>query len=352
MYHIQSKTRELRKHVSVYPAPLSFELEPFVCAVSSGLSLIPPLLSYYRKLVILACQLGIHTLVRTPEPAQLLKPKNALPSSLDLSVPVPVRIFQLIAMATKFKKEASPQEQSLLLRLPGEMRNLIFELTLAEYVDEQKPFEKNTHYCRPESRYAGRRTDTALLSTCQLVYGETYMIQRQDYVHVDWCYVPNRFPLQTGMKRKFCSWMTSLHIFADQYWLESASWREYAKKHTDAIRNVKITIRYCDWATGDTPMLDAKQEGAVLPAPYRSAADDFHKQSWGRQFVFFKALEKLELELEIIERYREENDETVTRAVGWRFPLHGAKVLVCKPEKTTKTGWYGTKLGKYQPSAR
>ena len=255
-------------------------------------------------------------------------------------------------MAQKFTKEASLQKQSPLFgKIPGELRNRIFELALTEYPGKQKPLQKYTHWCRPGFRYADRKIHTALLRTCQFAHGETHLVLRRIYVHVDWPYLdwpyPERFlEPYTTIRRHYYPWMTSLHLFATHNWLYTSRWEDYAEemeKNGNNFRNVKITTRYSDWAYRGPPMLDPKRKGSEQR---REAARDFHKKSWGRRLVCFKGLAKLELELETIELHREALDENVAWATGWRFPLHDEKVLVCKPEKTKKTGWYGTKLRK------
>jgi hypothetical protein len=57
--------------------------------------------------------------------------------------------------------------------LPGEIRDRIFAYTLAEFEDTLTAFDSDTCYRRPEYA-APRRSDTALLQTCQRVYHEAF----------------------------------------------------------------------------------------------------------------------------------------------------------------------------------
>lgn len=56
---------------------------------------------------------------------------------------------------------------------PGEIRDRIFAYTLAEFEDTSAAFDNNSCYRRPEYA-APRRSDTALLRTCQRVYQEAF----------------------------------------------------------------------------------------------------------------------------------------------------------------------------------
>ena len=93
-------------------------------------------------------------------------------------------------------------------------------------------------------------------------------------------------------------------------------------------------------------MLDAKQEWAAEAEKYRKASDDFDEESWGRRFLTFKRLKKLELELETIEGRRNELDDIIERAKLWRFPLRGGNVLALNPARNRKTAWCGTQYRK------
>ena len=110
-------------------------------------------------------------------------------------------------------------------------------------------------------------------------------------------------------------WMTSLHIFADQFWLEE-EWDDKLRKELPNLLKFKITIRHRDWEPNQTPKFDAKQERYVRFNRCREAADDSEDNSWGRRFMPFEHLERLELELETMEPLKDMLDQNVARAVG------------------------------------
>ena len=51
------------------------------------------------------------------------------------------------------------------------------------------------------------------------------------------------------------------------------------------------------------------------------------------------------LELETVEKKKDELDAIVSRAPGWRFALYDGQVLVLDESRTTRTGWLGRRLG-------
>src|SRR4051812_23394543 len=57
--------------------------------------------------------------------------------------------------------------------IPGEVRNYIFQLALSDFEDKENIYKDETCYKRPEY-LAPRKTDTALLRTCKLVYSEAW----------------------------------------------------------------------------------------------------------------------------------------------------------------------------------
>ena len=171
---------------------------------------------------------------------------------------------------------ANPQKECPLFgRIPGELRNEIFNLALTAYAGKQVPYDKIDWRCRPGFRYADVRIDTALLRTCRRVYGEARLIPRQNYVHVQWCGLFDSEPFTTipryipeGIKAVY-PWVTSLHLFPSQCWLECEG---LAVCGHPRIRNLKITIRHCDWTPWTDRgrlMLDAKQESSAEAENYR-----------------------------------------------------------------------------------
>ncbi len=259
-----------------------------------------------------------------------------------------------------------PQTQSSLFsRIPGEIRNHIFDLALTAYPGKQEPLYKNAYYCRPGFRYADMKIDTALLLTCRRAYREARLVPLHNYEHVSWSEFrcapsvrdAKRCPIDSRSGDIY-PWVPSLYLFAARGYLEDIGWRIYVRDPRvlalKDLRSLKITIRHCDWNSFETgyPLeLDAKQEPMPLATRRSTATDEFQKKSWGRQFLVFKGLKKLELELETIEERREEIDGIITRAADWRFPLQHGNVFVMNPARTKKTGWHGVRHREYLPPA-
>ena len=253
---------------------------------------------------------------------------------------------------------ANPQlESPLFSRIPGEIRDHIFDLALTAYPGKQEPCEKNAHYYRPGFRYADQKIDTALLCTCRQIYREACQVPAENYENVEWHGRGLPAPLFTRFARAgaYRPWLKSLHLFTQQFWLEG-NWRNdaraIAQRRHPNLQHLKITIRHSDWWWWETSaplVLDAKRQGTHghLPAVGHSmASDGFHPLSWGQQFSFFKGLKTFELELETVEGKRKELDEIVMRAAYWRFPLGDGNILVLNPKRTRRTGWHGLKIRK------
>ena len=256
---------------------------------------------------------------------------------------------------------ANPQMESpLFSRIPGEIRDHIFDLALTAYSGKQEPFEKNAYYYRPGFRYADQKIDTALLCTCRQIYREACQVPAQNYESVEW-HQSDRGPAPP-LTRRFarasynCPWLKSLHLFTQQFWLEDSSWRNAARNIAQRfhpnLQHLRITIRHSDWWWWETSaplVLDAKRKGNnghASTVGHSIASDGFHVSSWGQHFYFFKGLKTFELELETVEGKRKELDEIVIRAADWRFPLGDGNVLVLNPTQTRRTGWHGLKIRK------
>lgn len=89
-------------------------------------------------------------------------------------VPATDRMIQDLNVIEFNRDDFCEQSQSPLFSvLPGEIRDKIFAYSLAEFDDTSTAFDSNTCYRRPEYA-APRRSDTALLQTCQRVYHEAF----------------------------------------------------------------------------------------------------------------------------------------------------------------------------------
>ena len=144
---------------------------------------------------------------------------------------------------------ANPQEESpLFARIPGEIRDQIFDLALTAYSGKQEPFAKVSYYYRPGFRYADQKLDTALLRTCRRIYQEARLIPFENYERVEWHdRGPSRAEATSFARGDALSpWLTSLHLFTQQFWLESYSWRAQARRIAlpQNLCHLKITIRH------------------------------------------------------------------------------------------------------------
>lgn len=246
-------------------------------------------------------------------------------------------------MSNANTQSASP----LVSRLPGEIRDHIFELALTPYTNKQDPLPKDAKYYRPGFCYADQRLHCDLLRTCRRIYQETCSLPARIYVRVEW---HSNGPPNWILPPEYHRDLRSLHLFTQQVWLEDWS-REAQQISEEApnLQNLRITLRHSDWWAWEAEallVLDGKQAGTASEDKYSMASDAFDTDSWGYQFHFFKGLSKFELELETVEGKRKELDSIVFRAAEWHFPLGDGNALVLDPAKTKKTGWHGLKLRK------
>ncbi len=157
-----------------------------------------------------------------------------------------------LTMASIDTSNANPQKGSpLFTRIPGEIRDHIFDLALTAYSGKKEPFAKDSYYYRPGFRYADQKLDTALLRTCRRIYQEARLVPFENYERVEWQRQRGRGPsnAEAGNFARgdaFSPWLTSLHLFTQQIWLEDSSWRTRARDigRRQNLRHLKITIRH------------------------------------------------------------------------------------------------------------
>jgi len=205
-------------------------------------------------------------------------------------------------LSQKFANDFNEQAQCPLFnRTPPEIRNHIFHLTLRSYYDKLAgPYPSETYFTRPEYRYP-QRIDTNLLSTCRKVYLEAHLVPILVNEHVFWCY--RGPPKSIADPKAYFKRMTDeqrtavekVHFFAQMYWLEGSFPTVCALKEMKNLgraskgpKSLKITIRHSDWWFWERNMRLRIQ------------------QHWGNMLVKLKGLEELELELETIERDKDQ----------------------------------------------
>ncbi|KAL9009823.1 MAG: hypothetical protein Q9173_005181 [Seirophora scorigena] len=265
------------------------------------------------------------------------------------------RIVALPAQPSR--KVINPQLASPLFnRVPPEVRNIIFRFALTAYEDPARKYERQAYYYRPGYTCA-RKIDFDLLLTCRLVYAETASLPASVNEHLSWYWrgppdaksngLPSHSSPGSSLRRRE---LRSIHIFAQQFWLEqnfagfTQLWKISCPTH------LKITIRHTDWWwwEDEAPLaLDPKREDRPLAHIHSSPSDPFEPQSWGAQFRKIRGLQNLQLELETVKSKRPELDAIVARAPGWRFTLGDDKILVLDESKTQRRGWVGQSLAWY-----
>ncbi|KAL8689493.1 MAG: hypothetical protein Q9224_004629, partial [Gallowayella concinna] len=247
----------------------------------------------------------------------------------------------------------NPQWNSLLFKLPPELRNYIYQLALTAYEDQDRPYQPNAYYYRPGFTCA-LRIDTNLLLTCRRISFETTKIPASINEQIFWYYrEPPRISnghlsthdrLSSVLRHQN---LKTIHIFTQQLWLEGRGFANFTTLWKYAYPTTLIvTVRHSDWWwwEEEAPLtLDPKQEGQASVANHSRPSDPFHSKSWGNQFRNVRSLQKLQMELETVEKKKRELDEIVERAEGWEFPLDRGFLRLNK-SKTRRTGWTGAML--------
>ncbi|KAL8689881.1 MAG: hypothetical protein Q9218_004546 [Villophora microphyllina] len=241
-------------------------------------------------------------------------------------------------------------------KVPPEIRNSIFKLALTAHDDPSRRYRPAAHYYRPGFTCA-HKIDMGLLLTCRRVYAETARLPASINEHTSWYFRPppginkNEIPLGNSpgafVRQRD---LRTIHIFAQQYWLEGAygGFASFVRLWNIARpTHLKITIRHSDWwwwEAGEPIALDAKREGRPSAQHYSRPSDPFEPGSWGAKFRDIDGLEVLQLELETLENKKAELDAIVNRAKGWRIPLGDSRVLLLNESKTRRMGWVGVPI--------
>ena len=220
--------------------------------------------------------------------------------------------------------EFSPQnyclqsQSPLFTTIPAEVREHIFYYALADYEDTANLYDQETCYRRPEY-LAPRRSDTALLRTCQRVYQEAWFRPWTSTEHTLWLTADDRCPQRVTTPEKLQSSLNLLYkhhgdtdidhvrIFPQLYMLENGhKLGQILMLEHFHPRCMTITIRHTDtwfWESDE-------------PLHIGSA--------WVKACRFPDSLRELRVELESLERKKDQVDCIAAQAVSL-FRLIGDK---------------------------
>ncbi|CAM6103504.1 unnamed protein product [Calypogeia fissa] len=265
-------------------------------------------------------------------------------------------------------EEVDQQLQSPLYdgTIPPDIRKIIFDDAMAEYVDPNALYPTNTDYTRPD--FLGKKkVSINLLLMCKRSYLETRHVPPVNKTHAFW---HERGPPdelysddELGYFHRFTpdqlALVKEIHLFTQQWWLEdNFGYLRNVDALQRVIEKVKITLRRGDWWWNeDNAELEISPQGgdvSLMKEDWsREKAGEvveWDPDSWGSVFMNFKALKELEMELETYEYKEAELDEIVRHAVMWKFPMGNGQVLSCEEglRGVKKSSWRGPPCGWYQ----
>ncbi|TID20148.1 putative oxidoreductase [Venturia nashicola] len=231
----------------------------------------------------------------------------------------------------------SPQSQSPLFKIPGEIREQIFFYVLSES-DGTEAISQHDYCYRPD--YPSHRyIDTALLRTCRQIWVETYTLPRRNVSPRIWLgstdrQSPRRFAYAEGVNedvlfpvvesdtiRRTIYPNESLQVFAQMYSLEWGELNEAVQNASVKIspRRITITLRYTDWWNWE------------VNSPLR--IDD----QWAEKFRAPNSVQEIVLELETRNGKRPELDALISRQISkWTFHTKNEEDLVLHGQRREK----------------
>ena len=230
------------------------------------------------------------------------------------------------------------QSQSPLFSIvPAEVRDHIFYYALADYEDATNLYDQETCYRRPDY-LAPRRSDTALLRTCQRIYHEAWFRPWTSAEHTLWLTSGDRRPERVTTTEKLQNSLNLLHkhhgdtevdhvrIFSQLWALESGHpLRQILTLQHFHPRSMTITIRHTDtwyWES-DTPLRIASR--------------------WVRDSRFPDNLRELRVELESLERRKDQVDYMAAQMVEkWQFVRRDNSWLSAKGSPVKIMRWSGS----------
>ncbi|THV08256.1 hypothetical protein K435DRAFT_787773 [Dendrothele bispora CBS 962.96] len=232
---------------------------------------------------------------------------------------------QLVA---RFQANRNNQESSPLFTvIPPELRNRIFLLTCQSSPRKDDPYARDAWYYRPGYEYP-EKIYTDLLRTCRLVYLETRLLPLQANEHIFWCgrgprgqHKSNPLGYFDQFTQEQLNAVNKVHIFAQLWWLEG-SFPSLCEKGTQT-RTLHITIRHTDWWWWE------RNQPLVL------------KDDWMRSLKGISGLKRVVLELETMERDKDQMYAIANRLKARRIELRDGRALVFNIDSMVKQQWYG-----------
>ncbi|KAJ6440099.1 Anaphase-promoting complex subunit 13 [Purpureocillium lavendulum] len=238
---------------------------------------------------------------------------------------------------------ADSQCESLLYsKLPGEVRNYIFSLALADFPDPApaSQYAETSCYARP-AYFAPRISDTRLLRTCRAVYKECWHLPCALREQVAWVTNADRAPLSydEGQLLSTLRYMEelrgekveigSLRVFTQMFMLERGEVAHLLREPSLHPREVTLTIRHTDWWhwEEDKPL--------------------YFQGDWIKDFseAMPPSVRRLRIELESLERKKDQIDEIARQmAQRWCFVRSDGVVLYADAAEgaAAVSRWSGT----------
>jgi hypothetical protein len=177
--------------------------------------------------------------------------------------------------------------------IPPELRLEIFVLALTSYDDETRRFPPTAYYTRKGYRYY-QCIHTSLLATCRRIYSETPDLPISLNEHVFWFYRgPGALNNDVrayflGLTPKQRDAVQRVHFFTQLYWLRNDFARVCAFSKMRP-KHLKLTIRHSDWWWWE------QNERLRMENPV-----------WGKNLKMMHCLESLEIEMETMERDKDQ----------------------------------------------
>lgn len=222
--------------------------------------------------------------------------------------------------------------------IPPEVRNKILAYALADYEDTNTPYEDTTCYKRP-NYHAPRRSDTAIIRTCQLIYNEAWFRPFSSAEHTFYLARPNRRPARiTNIKdmQNSLKEIASVHgaielehirVFAQCYLLEpGAQLDQILTLEHFHPRTITFTIRHTDcwhWESDERLYIRA---------------------DWVKKCRFPASVTEIRVEYESLERKKDQVNSIASQlASNWIFERVDGDFLLSPSSKAASVmRWKGS----------